>query len=129
MYDRFGASAPETGKTGEGAKRNVSRWPEPDRPLAGNKSGPSPNPALICALRQAHALLGRDDAGAPTIITVPNSTYQRRLICLAFLAPDIQEAILTGRQPVGLTLNDLMDRNLPLLWSDQCKTLGFPPVG
>jgi hypothetical protein len=62
---------------------------------------------------QAHALLGRNDAGAPTIITVPTSTYQRRLLCLAFLAPDIQGAILTGRQPPGLTLN--MSMPPPLL--------------
>ncbi len=97
--------------------------------VAGDNSGPSPNPTLIRALRQAHALLGRDDAGAPTIMTVPTSTYQRRLICLAFLASDIQGAILTGHQPAGLTLYDLMDRNLPSLWSDQRQTLGFPPVG
>jgi DNA invertase Pin-like site-specific DNA recombinase len=97
--------------------------------VAGDQSGPSPNPTLNRALRQAYALLGRHDAGASSIMTVPTSTYQRRLLCLAFLAPDIQEAILTGRQPLGLTLNDLMDRNLPPVWPNQRKTLGFPPVG
>lgn len=96
--------------------------------IAGNKSGPSANPALICALRQAHALLGRDSTGAPTVITIPASTYQRRLIRLVFLAPDIQEAILAGRQPRDLTLRDLTDGNLPVLWSDQRKALGFPAV-
>ena len=97
--------------------------------IAGNKCGPCPNPALIRALRQAHALLGRDATGAFTITTAPTSTYQRRLICLAFLAPDIQDAILSGRQPAGLALGDLMDRNLRPLWSDQRVALGFPAVG
>lgn len=96
--------------------------------IAGDTTGPRPNPALIRALRHAHALLGRDDSGAPTITAAPPSTYQRRLIGLAFLAPDLQAAILAGHQPKDLTLGNLMDRNLPPLWPDQRQALGFPPV-
>jgi hypothetical protein len=49
-----------------------------------------------------------------------------RILPLAFLAPDIVEAILNGRQPVDLTayrLKRLCD--LPHLWSEQRHILGF----
>jgi hypothetical protein len=45
---------------------------------------------------------------------------------LAFLAPDIVEAILAGRQPVDLTANRLRRvGTLPLDWDDQRRLLGF----
>jgi hypothetical protein len=40
-------------------------------------------------------------------ITSPN--YASRILRLVLLAPDIQEAILFGEQPAGLTLSQLMD--------------------
>jgi len=49
----------------------------------------------------------------------------RRLVPLAFLAPDIQAAIMDGRQPVGLTLQSLRDREIPMSWADQREQLGF----
>ena len=50
----------------------------------------------------------------------------RRLIPLGFLAPQIIEAIATGRQPVDLTLKTLTRRiDLPLLWSAQHQLLGI----
>lgn len=51
--------------------------------------------------------------------------YHRSLAQLAFLAPDIQTAILEGRQPAGLTLESLLDKTLPVAWSDQRARLGF----
>ncbi len=49
-----------------------------------------------------------------------------RFLPLAFLAPDIVEAILTGRQPVELTPEKLKRlRNLPKSWEDQRRLLGF----
>jgi hypothetical protein len=48
---------------------------------------------------------------------------------LGFLAPDILTAIGDGRQPVSLTATKLLqDTRLPLLWADQRKLLGLPPV-
>ncbi len=45
---------------------------------------------------------------------------------LAFLAPDIVQAILEGRQPVDLTAARLMRlSNLPASWEDQRRLLGF----
>jgi hypothetical protein len=47
-----------------------------------------------------------------------------RSISLAFLAPDIVEMILSGRQPITLTLERLRAcRPLPLDWSEQCDLL------
>ena len=59
-----------------------------------------PDPVLIKALRAAHAMLGRD-AGEPMLEAIPASPYHRRLLRLAFLAPELQRAILAGRQPPG----------------------------
>ena len=56
-----------------------------------------PDPILVDALKRAHLVAGRSTDAAPT------SQYERRLTALAFLAPDLQRAILEGRQPAGLS--------------------------
>jgi len=49
-----------------------------------------------------------------------------RFLPLAFLAPDIVEAILAGRKPVELTSEKLKRlRNLPKSWEEQRQLLGF----
>ena len=48
-----------------------------------------------------------------------------RHIPLAWLAPDIVEAVLDGRQPAGLSVKRLMEK-LPLDWAEQRRVLGFP---
>ncbi|HEY6768599.1 MAG TPA: recombinase family protein [Candidatus Sulfotelmatobacter sp.] len=53
-----------------------------------------------------------------------NERYVRRVLECAFLAPDIVEAILDGRQPSDLTFARLTHR-LPLSWIDQRRQLGF----
>jgi len=50
--------------------------------------------------------------------------YVRRILRLAFLAPDIVEALAEGRQPRALTLERLL-RPLPLCWAEQRLSLGF----
>ena len=47
-----------------------------------------------------------------------------RHLQLAWLAPDIVEAILDGRQPKQLTLKRLLAK-LPMDWAEQRKALGF----
>jgi hypothetical protein len=47
-----------------------------------------------------------------------------RLLPLAWLAPDIVEAILDGRQPKALTVKRLLAK-LPMDWADQRRALGF----
>ena len=50
--------------------------------------------------------------------------YVRRILRCAFLAPDIVEAILDGRQPPGLTLEALR-KDISMDWEDQRKLFGF----
>jgi len=42
-------------------------------------------------------MLARDAIGDPVLEAIPASPYHRRLLRLAFLAPELQRAILTGR--------------------------------
>jgi DNA invertase Pin-like site-specific DNA recombinase len=56
-------------------------------------------------------------------------SYVTRLFRLTILAPDIVSAILSGRNPPGLTARRLMDdTRLPLDWNEQRRSLGFAPV-
>ncbi|MBM3565755.1 MAG: hypothetical protein FJX42_06555 [Alphaproteobacteria bacterium] len=49
-----------------------------------------------------------------------------RVLQIAFLAPDIVEAILDGRQPSGVTVYTLKRlSSLPGDWAEQRKLLGF----
>jgi site-specific DNA recombinase len=49
--------------------------------------------------------------------------YIRRLVNLAFLSPDLVEAVLHGRQPVELTATPLTELDLPLDWAEQHRLL------
>jgi hypothetical protein len=91
--------------------------------------GPRPDPVLIRALRAAHAMVEKDASGLLVLDAAPSSPYHRRLVRLAFLAPDIQRAILTGRQAPDLTLEQLTRRRLPLLWSEQRRAFGAERSG
>ena len=93
--------------------------------LVGDKNTPQLDPSLIRALRNAHAILDRDSGKSPVLQTAPTSPWKRNLVRLAFLAPDIQQIILTGRQPDHLTLALLMKEEIPLLWSDQRRKFGI----
>jgi hypothetical protein len=53
-------------------------------------------------------------------------SYFTRLVRLSYLAPDITQAILDGRQPPDLTAEKLLEHSrLPLAWHDQRIVLGF----
>jgi hypothetical protein len=51
-----------------------------------------------------------------------NDSYVSRILRLTLIAPDIIEAILTGRQPSTLQLDDLL-KPLPAEWERQRSTL------
>ncbi len=93
--------------------------------VEGDRNGPRPDRALIRALRAAHAALRRDASGLPTIDAAPPTPHRHRIIRIAFLAPQIQKAILAGAQPRSLTLARLVDGPMPTLWSDQVRMLGM----
>ena len=80
---------------------------------------PAMDQKLIKALKRAHTMIRRDDAGLPVIERRPKGPYERRLIQLAFLAPDLQRDILMGRQPRNMTLASFLKEPVPLLWSRQ----------
>lgn len=82
------------------------------------------DPVLIRALRSAHAMLTTNRTGTPSLDAAPATSYNRKLISLAFLAPDPQSAILDGRQPRTMTLGGLMDADIPLSWTKQREMFG-----
>ncbi|MCZ8271400.1 MAG: recombinase family protein [Beijerinckiaceae bacterium] len=87
--------------------------------IEGTKNGTARDPILIRALRQAHARLQKDPSGGVTLDAAPDMIRARRMLRLAFLAPDLQRAILEGRPPREITLARLIDSDIPLLWSEQ----------
>ena len=89
------------------------------------QNAPRPDPTLIKALRTAHTMLKMDTSKNPILDTAPTSPWQRGLIRLAFLAPDIQKAIVDGRQRKDLTLAMLMKSEFPLLWTEQRLSFGI----
>ena len=100
------------------------------RPKTQGETVPKTDLALIRGLRQAHALAAvagiHPTRHAPQGRAVaPDNPYRRKLAPLAFLAPSIQRAILDGRQPPALSLQHLLDADLPLLWEEQTRALGF----
>jgi DNA invertase Pin-like site-specific DNA recombinase len=83
-----------------------------------------PDRVLIAGLRKAHAMIGKHRR-LPIVATAPASRYERELLRLAFLAPDLQRDILTGHQPLTLTLEKLRHMDIPLCWKRQRKVLGW----
>ncbi|MGA2859509.1 MAG: hypothetical protein ABSE40_21790 [Candidatus Sulfotelmatobacter sp.] len=53
--------------------------------------------------------------------------YVGKVLPCAFLAPDIIESILQGRQPDDLTFAKLCT-GIPLSWAEQRRQFGFPPM-
>jgi site-specific DNA recombinase len=51
--------------------------------------------------------------------------YVSSMIRLAYLSPGITQAILDGTQPAQLTLADLMQRDIPVDWTEQRRAFGF----
>ena len=53
-----------------------------------------------------------------------HATYVSRVLRLTLLAPEIVEAILDGRQPAELQLDDLLE-GFPLEWARQSRPHGL----
>lgn len=83
------------------------------------------DPVLIKGLMQAHQLAAamgwsaKDGSLEPRAGKAPASAYERKLVRLAFLAPDIQQQILSGRQPASLNLETLVGGAIPVCWEEQ----------
>lgn len=81
--------------------------------------------AVARALKWDHEVRGGGSLNAIARREGVSTTYATRIMPLAFLAPDIVEAIYEGRQPVDLKVKAL-SANLPLDWAAQRRALGFP---
>ena len=53
-----------------------------------------------------------------------SDAHVRRILRFGYLAPNIVEAIIEGRQPRSLTVKRLL-RGIPCAWADQRAAFGF----
>jgi hypothetical protein len=89
-----------------------------------------PNPSLMKAVARARGWYERvlegksSDQRSLTLHAGMTERYIGKVFGCAFLAPDIVEAILEGRQPRDLTFKNLCS-NIPLSWIEQRKQFGF----
>jgi site-specific DNA recombinase len=92
----------------------------------------TPDGRLIKLLVRAHrfnATLVRSDEVPFAMLAEQEGvspSYFTRVVRLLYLAPDIAQAILDGRQPRDLTPEKLIEHSrLPLAWTDQRTAFGF----
>jgi site-specific DNA recombinase len=90
------------------------------------------DPALVKAIARAHRWFEDLSSGRMTSTAEIaaregiRARYVRRILPLAFLAPEIVEAIATGRQPIDLTAHRLTQFEAPPAdWTVQRQFLGF----
>ena len=92
---------------------------------------PQESAALLKAVARAHdwhvQIINGEASGPRSIArkTDLDERYVRHIFRYAFLAPDIVEAIVDGRQPHDLVLEKLK-KKLPMNWAEQRKLL-LPP--
>ena len=92
------------------------------------------DPALLRVLARSHDIANRlvehpelsvHDIARGEKVT---AAYLYSILRLPWLAPDITDAIVNGRQPPRLTARKLirLSTHLPMDWGDQRRLLGFP---
>jgi ParB-like chromosome segregation protein Spo0J len=87
------------------------------------------DPALVKAIARGHAWFEELATGRVRSLEELaqrdgiTRRYIRRLVDLAFLSPQLVEAILQGRQSVELTAARLTALELPLDWTEQHRLL------
>jgi site-specific DNA recombinase len=91
-----------------------------------------PDARLIKLLVRAHGFnttLVQSDGVAFAALALREGvsrSYFTRVVRLSYLAPDITQAIIEGRQPRDLTAEKLLAHSrLPLTWHDQRTVLNF----
>ncbi|MEQ9586826.1 MAG: recombinase family protein [Parvibaculaceae bacterium] len=98
----------------------------------GSTTNAKPDPALIKAVARGHRWF--EDLATGRVGTLNEIAeregvghrYVRQIVSLAFLSPDVTEAILEGTQPVHITAESLTKRTeIPSSWSEQREMLGF----
>ncbi len=90
---------------------------------------PEPDRTLLRTLSQAHAWTADLRSGKPlseiAAAISHSESYIRTRSQLAFLSPQIQGAILEGRQPTNLTLERIIRKPVPLDWDAQARLYGY----
>ena len=96
--------------------------------VAGDRE-PDPDKTMLRALAHAHGWTTALGMGKPMSERAAKNShsesYIRTRAQLAFLSPAIQKAILTGRQPPELTLEQIIRKPIPLDWDVQARIYGF----
>lgn len=102
------------------------------RLIFGNLKQSQVDVALLARVRSARGWIeGLSNGTYETIKDISDQTNLKptdvsRYLPLAFLAPDIKQAIVEGTQPHSLTLESLKKiRPLPACWKEQRQALGF----
>ena len=91
---------------------------------------PRRNETLVKALVRTHPSRRKIESGRAKSITDlaeqegVTDAYVCRLLPLTCLATDLVEAILDGRQPMGLRLAEVLGKG-PLGWEHQRRAFGF----
>jgi hypothetical protein len=91
---------------------------------------PRPDETLIRALARAHRWkrmledIAYRSAGELAEGEGVTRSFVNRLLRLTLLAPDIQDAVLDGRQPKGLQLEELT-AVIPVEWETQRSLMGY----
>jgi len=80
---------------------------------------------LVRALARAHAMRVKLEGGQARSVSDLMAqfglaeSYVRKILPIGFLAPDLMEQILDGRQPARLLIGHICDGKLPLDWAAQ----------
>ena len=126
--DRFGSAARGREARLRRAGREIRMVIDGTDPFATAK----PNARLVKLLlraRRFNAALTQGEGIAFAVLAQREGvsrSYFTRLVRLSYLAPDITQAILDGRQPRDLTPEKLLEHScLPLAWYNQRIVLGF----
>jgi len=92
---------------------------------AGGAAKPRIDEALVRAITKAKNWVQKLETGEfKSILDLTRTEnlcklHTAKILPLAFLAPDLVEMILDGRQPPRLTLTALIEQPLPEAWSQQ----------
>ena len=111
----------------EGRKRIVAPPTPSAKPERPSPTAPKRNYSLCLAIARAHRW--RDLLESSEVSSIPrlaetfavDGAYVRRLLRLTLMAPDIINAILTGHEPTGFSLEQL--RRFPVDWTEQRQQL------
>lgn len=99
--------------------------------LDGDGGNAAIDSVLVKGIAQAHVWAEElFSGGADSLVELierhkVSEGYLKKLMPLAFLAPDIVTSILAGKQPDGLSKEKLVSKILSPIWQEQRDTLGF----